>query len=232
MIARAVRRFGYRLSVALLLLAIGGVGGYIAVVAVPDLAGLANRTLAPASASPQPSAQSAMARSPIGIAMPADTDCNACHLTTNGVVGTKTIPAMAHPLWGWQNCTACHTTGSLVASAPGHTGLHKDDCLVCHRPPDATTSASPPPFRPEHMGGDQACTACHGVDQHAPMPETMKGRGDNCWICHNGPEFKYLFDSPAPSGSGGPGTSAAPEGSIVPGPSSVAYQLATPTPAP
>ena len=28
----------------------------------------------------------------------------------------------------------------------------------------------------------------------------MRGRGDNCWICHNGPEFTYLFeDQPAPA---------------------------------
>ena len=53
-------------------------------------------------------------------------------------------------------------------------------------------------MRPEHMGGTQACTDCHGVDQHAPLPADMAGR-DHCWICHNGPEFTYLFESPSPS---------------------------------
>jgi hypothetical protein len=48
------------------------------------------------------------------------------------------------------------------------------------------------------MGGTQACTSCHGVDEHAPLPAAMEGR-DNCWICHNGPEFTYLFESPASS---------------------------------
>ena len=220
MIGRFLHRHAYRLSVAALLLAIGGISGFLLVVAAPDLAGLVKWSQAPAAVSPAPtpgsSATSAMALSPIGISMPSGTDCTACHLTTDGVVGTKAIPAMAHPLWGWQNCTACHATGSLVASAPGHSSLHKDECLICHRAPDAAASASPAPFRPEHMGGNLPCTSCHGVDQHAPMPENMKGRGDNCWICHNGPEFKYLFESPGPS--------------TAPAPSALAYQLATTAP--
>ena len=224
MIGRLAHRYGYRIAIAALLLAIGAVGAFLVVVAVPDLVRFPDRDdQAAASASPSPGAsgQSAMARSPVGISMPAGTDCSSCHLTTDGVVGTKTIPVMAHPLWGWQNCTACHATGSLVASAPGHSSLHKDDCLICHRAPDSTSaSASAPPLRPEHMGGNQPCTACHGVDKHAPMPANMVGRGDNCWICHNGPEFKYLFESPSPSAS------------AVAQPSAVADQLGSPSPNP
>jgi hypothetical protein len=203
MMRHVIVRYGYRASIAILLLAIGALSTYLLVVAAPDLAKVANVTspsAAPsASLSPAPSPASAMALSPIGIEMPAGSDCGACHLTAAGSVGTKPIPAMAHPLWGWQDCTACHSTGSLVQSAPGHSGLHRNDCLVCHRVPAAASSSSPAPYRPEHMGGTQPCTACHGVDQHAPMPDNMKGRGDNCWICHNGPEFRYLFESPKPS---------------------------------
>ena len=56
------------------------------------------------------------------------------------------------------------------------------------------------------MGTEKTCSACHGIDDHAPLPEAMRGRGDNCWICHNGPEFTYLFeDQPAPGASGAPG---------------------------
>jgi hypothetical protein len=50
------------------------------------------------------------------------------------------------------------------------------------------------------------------VDEHAPMPEAMQGRGENCWICHNGPEFTYLFEESSPEvgedASPSPGPSA------------------------
>ena len=59
-------------------------------------------------------------------------------------------------------------------------------------------------MRPEHMGAaGKACTSCHGMDKHAPMPSDMVGRGNNCWICHNGPEFQYLFSSMSPDPSPG-----------------------------
>ena len=137
-----------------------------------------------------------MALSPIGIAMPPGSDCQGCHITEAGSLGTREIPVMAHPLFGWRDCTACHTTGSLVASAPGHSSLHKDDCLVCHQTRTETGDTSQPPLRPEHMGTDKPCVACHGVDEHAPLPEAMAGR-ENCWICHNGEEFTYLFEERA-----------------------------------
>lgn len=205
-----VARHRFGLAVGALVLAILGVAAFLLVVAVPDVTrpgdgrsvAAASAAAAP-SATSEPSARSAMGLSPIGVEMPPGSDCGACHVTAAGSVGTKPIPAMAHPLQGWQDCTACHAPARLVTTAPGHSGLHRDDCLVCHQPPDAAAAASPPPLRPEHMGTDKPCTACHGVDQHAPLPEDMKGR-DNCWICHNGPEFRYLFESPSPSpGSAG-----------------------------
>ncbi len=67
-------------------------------------------------------------------------------------------------------------------------------------------------MRPEHMGGDQPCTSCHGVDKHAPLPADMAGR-DNCWICHNGSEFVYLFESPSPGASPAPSAGAPPSAS-------------------
>ncbi len=200
----AVARYGFPVAVIVLTSAICIMAAFLLIVAVPDLSRPAGDISAP-TASPAPAATptplSPMANSPVGIQMAANADCSACHVTTNGTVGTKNIPVMAHPLWGWRNCTACHTTGSLVSTAPGHSGLHKDDCLVCHKAPDAGSAASNPPLRPEHMGYTEPCTSCHGQDQHAPLPDSMKGRGDNCWICHNGPEFTYLFNedsSPSP----------------------------------
>ena len=200
--SRTVARHGYGLAIGALLTGILVVSGFLVIVALPDLGGLpaflAGAPSPTPSSSPSPAASPGSAMSPIGIAMPPGSDCAACHVTTAGTVGTREIPDLAHPLWGWRDCTACHANDRLVQTAPGHTGLHKDECLVCHRAPIDGSVTSQAPLRPEHMGGTQACTSCHGVDEHAPLPESMQGR-DNCWICHNGPEFSYLFESPASS---------------------------------
>ena len=141
-------------------------------------------------------------------------DCNGCHTTTTGTVGTKPIPVMGHPLAGWRDCTACHTVGSLVKTAPGHSSLHKDDCLICHQTrAEAGASDAPQARARAHGGTPSRARACHGVDDHAPLPESMKGRGDNCWICHNGPEYTYLFEE-RPSATPG----VAPPGPREPGP--------------
>ncbi len=210
MIRRAGSGHRFEAAVGLLVGAICLVAMFLLVVVVPDLSRPVGQ-LVTTEPTPSPSLAtplSPMAQSPVGIKMSADADCAACHEVTNGTVGTKAIPVMAHPLWGWRDCTACHSTGSLVATAPGHSGLHKDDCLVCHKPPDASSIATHAPLRPEHMGTTQPCTACHNESQHAPLPDSMKGRGDNCWICHNGPEFSYLFQdgtpSPSPDGTASP----------------------------
>jgi hypothetical protein len=102
------------------------VAGFLLAVALPDVGGLTALvnpapTASPApTATPQPTAASGMALSPIGIQMPADANCEACHVTTAGTVGTKPIPKLGHPLWGFQDCTACHKPDGLVQTAPGH----------------------------------------------------------------------------------------------------------------
>ena len=89
---------------------------------------------------------------------------------------------------------------------------------MCHQTQADAGTSTTPPMRKEHMGDDRPCTACHGVDEHAPMPETMVGRGNNCWICHNGPEYQYLFEE-----------DGAPSPSPTADPASVSYRLdATP----
>jgi hypothetical protein len=193
-----ISKWAFRLTATLLVVGIVALGSFLVLVAVPDIAGQTALVPTP-TPEPTPSPRSGMALSPVGIEMPADADCDACHVTTTGTVGTRKIPTMAHPLSGWRNCTACHSLGSLVITAPGHSSLHKEECLICHQTrADAGTATQAPP-RPEHMGeGGALCTSCHGVDEHAPMPESMKGRGDNCWICHNGPEYTYLFEEPSP----------------------------------
>lgn len=199
MIRRTLARHGFAIAFAVLGAGICIAAAFLLVVALPDLTRQsADVASATPSVAPSATPRSAMGTSPLGIEMSANADCGACHLTASGAVGTKTIPVMAHPLWGWRDCTACHATDRLVATAPGHSGLHRDECLVCHKVPDAAALASRPPLRPEHMGNTQPCTSCHGEDEHAPLPASMQGR-NNCWICHNGPEYSYLFQSPSPS---------------------------------
>ncbi len=223
---RNLARYAFRIAAALLTLGILVVGTFLVVVAVPDLTGnRAARPMPAPSAAPSPSFRSAM--SPVGIEMPEDANCNGCHMTTTGTVGTKPIPVMGHPLAGWRDCTACHSVGSLVKTAEGHTSLHKDDCLICHQTRTEAGASEAPKPRPEHMGGTQACSTCHGVDDHAPLPEAMKGRGDNCWICHNGPEFTYLFEekpTPSPTPAGMTSAPASPDTGDV------GYRLVPPTP--
>lgn len=218
MIGRAVSRHAYAITIAILAAGICVLAGFVLLVALPDmgvLTAFSGPTPTPAVAvTPAPTPGSAMALSPIGVEMPKDADCEGCHLT-DGTVGTKPIPRLAHPLWGFRNCTACHARDSLVEAAPGHSSLHTQDCLVCHQvDPDLAGGTSGAPMRPEHMGGDTPCTSCHGVDVHAPLPDTMANR-DNCWVCHNGQEFTYLFESaspnPSPVGSASPG----PDGASV-----------------
>jgi hypothetical protein len=208
-----IAKWAFRATAVLLTVGIVALAGFLVLVAVPDIAG---QTALVPTPTPEPTAspKSAMGLSPVGIEMPSDSNCDACHVTSTGLVGTRQIPPMAHPLAGWRDCTACHSLGSLVTTAPGHSSLHKDECLICHQTQAAAGTATQPPLRPEHMGeGGQECTECHGVDDHAPMPTAMKSRGHHCWICHNGEEFTYLFEQESPgtedeSSEASPGPSA------------------------
>ena len=233
---RTAARVAYPLTVLVLLVGICVVGGFLLTVALPNVVGSSPSTSPSASGTsgsgsaaesgsptPSPSPSSPMALSPIGVAIPPDANCGACHYTATGGVGVKPIPYLGHPLKGFANCTACHNEAGLVMTAPGHSGLHASDCLICHQENPALATMSAAPMRPEHMSG-QACTDCHGVDKHAPMPSDMVGRGDNCWICHNGPEFSYLFNSASPGASAAPdasaGVSAPPSSAASPAPTS------------
>ena len=114
-------------------------------------------------------------------------DCKACHLATGGGVGTKPIPALAHPLEGWTDCTGCHAPDKLVQTAPGHTGIHKDQCTVCQ-----TKYSAPAPNRPHPAELQLDCLSCHGTTK-AHLPSTMAGWKDTtCWLCHR------ATDNPAP----------------------------------
>jgi hypothetical protein len=113
------------------------------------------------------------------IAMPEGADCGACHLLDDGGVGVRTIPVIAHPLHGYTECTACHSSASLVDTAPGHTGIHADQCVVCH------TQSSVPVPTPRHPTlPDADCLGCHGTI--APLPSSMRDKPKElCWLCHH-----------------------------------------------
>lgn len=148
-----------------------------------EAGGYAPGTATPgASGTPGPSASLI----PMGSGLvPATADCAGCHLTDQGVIGLRNIPAMGHPLDGWRNCTACHATDRLVATAPGHTGIHADDCLTCHVPGNLPAPLS----RPHQDRENTECLTCHGVT--APLPADMTHRSQSvCWLCHRLPEVQ------------------------------------------
>jgi hypothetical protein len=106
-------------------------------------------------------------------------DCAACHETPDGGIGTRPVPPLAHPREGWNDCTGCHAPNKLVNTAPGHTGIHKDQCTVCH-----TKYSDPAPDRPHPAELQLDCLSCHGTTR-AHLPETMEGwQETTCWLCH------------------------------------------------
>lgn len=178
-----LRRHGYALAVTLLgtVVLIGAV--FVVAVALPDLFGRGPAgpgASAAASPSPNPNAN-VMA----WVAMPANADCAACHLTAGGGIGLKPMPKLGHPLDGWNNCTECHATERLAEVAPGHAGIHASECLTCHQP-----SELPPPLsRPHRDRQNQGCLECHGTQ--APLPDNMAHRPETvCWLCHRLPDVE------------------------------------------
>jgi hypothetical protein len=137
---------------------------------VPSFAGAVWETPAPS-----PSATAAV---PAGVPMPEGADCLACHAARDGTIGSNAIPVIAHPIDGWRACTGCHSTDRLVATAPGHSGIHAADCLTCH-----TKSTPAAPARPHAADQNIACTQCHGPK--VALPADHAGRTETtCWLCH------------------------------------------------
>jgi hypothetical protein len=203
MIHQPVTRYGYPITVVLLLTAILFVGGFVLATVVPEMARvIGSGPVAPLGAptpSPSPTAPAPMSFAPSRIVMAPGADCGGCHLDPSGGITTRPIPMLAHPLEGWRDCTACHADDRLVETAPGHTGIHRSDCLACHKVPNVEGSAPP---RPHHLPTTGTCVSCHGKE--APLPTDMTGR-TNCWICHSGTEFENLFDGSTGASSPEPG---------------------------
>ena len=186
-------RYGYRLTVSVLIAAIGLVGGFLLAAWLPEVTGRADQPVASPTTTAAPTPAPAAGSVPIGLQVMPDTECMACHLDSSGAIGAARATVLAHPLEGWKDCTACHADDRLVRTAAGHSGIHKSDCLACHKVPDAEGTAPP---RPHHLVADATCVSCHGTE--APLPTDMTGR-NNCWICHGGEEFDELFREPAPT---------------------------------
>ena len=178
-----VIRHGYALAVWLLLGLIGMAGAFMILVVLPDFQGTAAAPQPTTSPTPLPT--TAM----VGMSwlqMPPNADCAACHSTATGI-GVRAVPALAHPLKGWTNCTACHSDERLVQTAPGHSGIHATDCLLCH---EVAAAGLPAPLsRPHRDLQNQACLSCHGST--APLPADMSHRSQNvCWLCHRLPQVE------------------------------------------
>ena len=139
----------------------------------------------PATAAPTAPASPGPTSGPIAapsfeLEMPVGDDCLACHTTSDGGVGNVEVPPLGHPLDGWTECTSCHANDRLVATAPGHTGIHAEQCLVCHT---STTAAAQD--RPHSLTANAQCLSCHGTI--APLSDHMKGRSEaTCFLCHKG----------------------------------------------
>ena len=180
MIRRFLARHWYSLAFGVLASAIVLAGAFIVAIVLPDAQRAATTTSGgPGSPSASPSV---LPQAMSWISMPADADCSACHLTAEGAIGLRPVPAIAHPLDGWSNCTACHARERLVNTAPGHSGIHADACLTCHQEGNLPAPLS----RPHRERQNTACLDCHGKD--APLPSDMAHRTQTvCWLCHRLP---------------------------------------------
>ena len=184
MIRRFVARHWYPLSLGGLLAAILLASAFIFAIVLPDTQRAATVST-DEQASPGPGSAASPSGLPEGmtwLAMPPDADCSACHVTAEGTIGLRPVPVIAHPLDGWSDCTACHAPERLVATAPGHSGIHAEACLTCHR----EGSLPAPLSRPHRERQNTACLDCHG--SVAPLPSDMAHRTDTvCWLCHRLP---------------------------------------------
>ena len=164
-----------RANALVILAMLGGlIGGGVAVGAVIMIISGQQQVVVAPTPEPLPSASG----NPVaGVMDQIKGDCTACHADPKGGVGTKPIPPIGHPLEGWATCTSCHGQGSLVATAPGHTGIHATQCTICHTAQTAAADMRP------HGGQNKNCLECHG--KTAPLPDSMKNRAaTTCWLCH------------------------------------------------
>jgi hypothetical protein len=182
MIRQLLASHWYSLALAMLTAAILLAAAFILAVVLPDTQRAATTSGGPSRSPGSSVAPSAVPEGMSWLAMPQDAECSACHVTAEGTIGLRPVPPIAHPLDGWSDCTACHAPERLVATAPGHSGIHAEACLTCHQ--EGTLPA--PLSRPHRERQNTDCLDCHG--SVAPLPSDMAHRTDTvCWLCHRLP---------------------------------------------
>ena len=200
---RFIGRHGYWIAVTTLSVAIVLLSAAIIIgIGLPELerAMVVSPTRTPeqnASSTAEPTAEPTAGPLLMGGAIvPADARCAGCHSMTTGTIGTIAIPVMAHPVEGWSRCADCHAPARLVDTAPGHSGIHATECIICHKAGDLPAPLS----RPHRDNQNVACLSCHGTT--APLPSDMTHRKETvCWLCHRLP----TVEPPIPAHQTAPG---------------------------
>ena len=196
----SIARAGRWVVVGILALAAGLVVGLAVIdVAIPRLerAGVIVGTSTPAPTGAPAATPTARVGIDMGGAIiPDSAQCTGCHATGTGTMTVLDTPVMGHPLEGWSKCTGCHAPARLVATAPGHSGIHASECTICHKPGDLPAPLS----RPHRDNQNVACLSCHG--SIAPLPSDMTHRTESvCWLCHRLP----TIEPPVPAHATAPG---------------------------
>ncbi len=170
-----IERYGYRLTVSVLIAAIGlHVGGFLLAAWLPEVTGNVDQSVVSPSDTATPIATPPDGSVPIGLQVMPDTECMACHLDPSGAIGVARATVLAHPLEGWKDCTACHADDRLVRTAPGHSGN-----------PQGRLPGLPP--GPGRRGHGSTATASSGRRRHVrvlprhggPLPTDMAGRNES-----------------------------------------------------
>src|SRR3989304_1901072 len=160
-----IERYGYRLTVGVLSVAIGLVGGF------PLAAGLPEGTACP----PDPSGAIGAARATVmGHPLEGWKDCTACHADDRLV---RTAPG--HSGIHKSDCLACHEVPDAEGTAPPrpHHLVTGTTCVSCH--------GTEAPL-PTDMAGRNNCWICHGgaefselfggpVPTLLPVPSVLPG---------------------------------------------------------
>ena len=171
-----VSRYAFRIAVAALTVGILVVGSVPRRSSpLPDVGRRPRREPDPGADrhGPQPTPRSGMALSPVGIEMPGDADCDGCHITGTGTVGTKPIPVHGSPAGGLARLHRVPRHGQPRQDRP--RPLEPPQGRLPDLPPDARPRPARATARPDAPGAhgrrQALCTSCHGIDEHAPLPE-------------------------------------------------------------
>ena len=122
------------------------------------------------------------------------------------------IPPVPHPMYGWEDCLACHDAGQIAAFPEDHAGRANDSCTMCHQVGEVE---SLPPI-PHSLEGRENCLMCHDTGQVKPFPPDHEGRDPGaCLLCHEAGEAEA---EPEPEPTPEPTATLPPSVEAVPTP--------------